>query len=314
MAGTISGRTAAVSPRAAARRAERAGGRTAVLFVLPAVVLLLAFVVVPFALAFVLSFTNQRIVSPLPTRFVGLRNYSDILSDGQFWHAFENNFLFAIAVVPLQTGLALLLAVLVNRKLRGRVLFRTVFFMPVVMVLAAAAVVWKLLYSPDGLVNGVMKLITLGQFHPDWLASTTWALPAVIVTSIWQGTGFQMIILLAALQDVPEELYEAASIDGAGRWQQFFHVTLPGIRNQLMFVVTITTILSFRLFDQVVIMPTAPGGPLDSTRTIMVELVETGFRRQAIGRGSAIAVVFFLVVLLITILQRRLLREERDVV
>jgi multiple sugar transport system permease protein len=309
---SVSRRAETLPPPAVARRLRRGESLAAWLLSLPGVILLLAFVVIPFALAFGFSFTNQRIISPLPTRFVGIDNYRDVLSDELFWHAFRNNVLFAILVVPIQTGLALLLAVLVNQRFRGRVLFRTFFFMPVVMVLAASAVVWKLLYTPDGLVNGVMKLVTLGNFHPDWLASTTWALPAVILTSIWQGTGFQMVVLLAALQDVPEDLYEAASIDGAGGWQRFLHVTLPGIRNQLIFVITITTILSFRLFDQVVIMPQSPGGPLDSTRTIMVELVETGFERQAIGRGSAIAVVFFLFVLLVTVLQRRLLREERE--
>lgn len=312
MASNVPGRAEALPPRVPARRLQRGESLAASLLSLPGVILLLAFVVIPFALAFGFSFTNQRIVSPLPTEFVGLGNYRDVLSDGQFWHAFRNNFLFAIFVVPLQTGLALLLAVLVNQNLRGRVLFRTLYFMPVVVVLAAAAVVWKLLYTPDGLVNGVMKLVTLGSFHPSWLTSTTWALPAVILTSIWQGTGLQMVVLLAALQDVPKDLYEAASIDGAGGWQRFLHVTLPGIRNQLIFVITITTILSFRLFDQVLIMPQSPGGPRDSTRTVMLEVVETGFTRQAIGRGSAIAVIFFLVVLLVTILQRRLLREERE--
>jgi multiple sugar transport system permease protein len=312
MASNVPGRAEALLPRVPARRLQRAESLAAWLLSLPGVILLLAFVVIPFALAFGFSFTNQRIISPLPTEFVGLGNYRDVLSDGQFWHAFRNNFLFAIFVVPLQTGLALLLAMLVNQNLRGRVLFRTLYFMPVVVVLAAAAVVWKLLYTPDGLVNGVMKLVTLGSFHPSWLTSTTWALPAVILTSIWQGTGLQMVVLLAALQDVPKDLYEAASIDGAGGWQRFLHVTLPGIRNQLIFVITITTILSFRLFDQVLIMPQSPGGPRDSTRTVMLEVVETGFTRQAIGRGSAIAVIFFLVVLLVTILQRRLLREERE--
>jgi multiple sugar transport system permease protein len=134
-----------------------------------------------------------------------------------------------------------------------------------------------------------------------------------MIVSIWQGAGFQMVILLAALQDVPDQLYEAAEIDGASRWQQFRNVTLPGIRNGLIFVVTVTTILAFRLFDQVWIMPRTPGGPLNATRTMMLELVETGFGRQQIGRGAAIAVVFFLIVLLVTLVQRRFVREEGEV-
>jgi multiple sugar transport system permease protein len=184
--------------------------------------------------------------------------------------------------------------------------------MPVVTVMASAAVIWTLLFNPDGLINAVLETVTFGRFQPDWLQSTTWALPAVIIVSMWQGVGFQMVILLAALQDVPIMLYEAAAIDGATRWQQFRFVTLPGIRNGLLFVITVTTILAFRLFDQVWLMPRNPGGPLNSTRTMMLELVETGFGRQQIGRGSAIAVVFFLIVLGLTIIQRLAIKEERS--
>lgn len=282
-------------------------------FSAPGLLFLTAFLVIPFTLALVYSFTNQRLISPLPTTFVGLDNYTDTLTDSTFWRALVNNVWFVAVVVPVQTALALFLAVLVNSKIRGRVLFRTVYFMPVVTVMAAAAVIWTLLYNPNGLVNAVMETVTLGAFAPDWLNSTTWALPAIMIMSIWQGVGFQMIILLAALQDVPAERYEAAAIDGAGAWQQFRYVTLPGIRNGLIFVLTVTTILAFRLFDQVWIMPQSPGGPLNATRTVMLEMVETGFGDQRIGRGSAIAVLFFVIVLAITVIQRRFVREEGEV-
>jgi multiple sugar transport system permease protein len=283
------------------------------LFSAPGQLLLFAFLVLPFALAVGFSFTNERLLSPLPTRWVGLDNYVSVLRDGRFWQALRNNVYFVAVVVPVQTTFALWLAVLVNKQFRGRVLFRTLYFLPVVTVMAAAAVVWTLLYNPRGLVNAVMETVTFGAFSPDWLNSTTWALPAIMIVSIWQGVGFQMIILLAALQDVPEQLYEAAAIDGAGPWRQFRSVTLPGIRNALIFVVTVTTILAFRLFDQVWIMPRIPGGPLDSTRTVMLEMVETGFSRQQIGRGSAIAVLFFLLVLTVALVQRRFIRERGEV-
>jgi multiple sugar transport system permease protein len=303
----VSGQAGAVTSIRTWRSAE---ARTAWLLSTPALIGLTAFIVVPFLLALVLSFTNQRLISPLPTRGIGLENYLSTLADAGFWQGLINNLWFVAIVVPLQTALALFLAVLVNSRIRGRVAFRTVYFVPVVTVMAAAAVTWTLLLNPNGLVNAFLGVITLGNFTPDWLGSTTWALPAVMAVSIWQGTGFQMIILLAAIQDVPEELYEAAELDGAGSWRKFLNVTLPGIRNGLIFVVTVTTILAFRLFDQVWIMPQAPGGPLDATRTMMLHLVETGFGAQAIGRASAVAVIFFVLVLVLTLIQRRFIREE----
>jgi multiple sugar transport system permease protein len=304
---------AATGPDGRRDRGGRRAAAVAWLFSAPGLVLLALFLVLPFLLAIYFSFTNERLISPLPTRWVGVDNYVGVLTGGTFWRAFVNNVWFVVVVVPVQTAFALWLAILVNRQIRGRVLFRTIFFLPVVTVMAAAAVIWTLLYHPQGLVNAVMEMVTFGAFAPDWLNSTTWALPAVMVVSLWQGVGFQMVILLAALQDVPDQLYEAAAIDGASRWQQFRNVTLPGIRNGLIFVVTVTTILAFRLFDQVWIMPRTPGGPLDATRTMMLDLVETGFGRQQIGRGAAIAVIFFLVVLLVTLVQRRFVREEGEV-
>ena len=286
--------------------------RAAWLFLFPAGLLLLLFLVLPFVLAIVFSFTNHRLISPLATRFVGLDNYLDTFTDALFWKSLWNNARYAIVVVPVQTVFALFLAVLINQRIRGRVVFRTIFFTPVTVVMAAAAVIWVLLFNANGLVNATLELVTFGNFAPDWLNDTTWAMAAVIIVGIWQGVGFQMVILLAALQDVPTELYEAASIDGASRWDQFLHVTLPGIRNALIFVVTITSILAMRLFDQSWIMPTSPGGPLDSTRTMMVHMVDVGYSRQAIGRGSAVAVIFFVIVLAITLVQRRFIREEGE--
>ncbi|HKJ56324.1 MAG TPA: sugar ABC transporter permease [Nitriliruptoraceae bacterium] len=292
---------------------RRNEGAVAWAFSTPALLFLALFLVLPFVLAIVFSFTNARLISPLPTRFVGVDNYVSVLTSPTFWRGLLNNTIFVVVVVPVQTALALGLAILVNRKMPGRTIFRTIYFLPVVTVMAAAATIWVLLFNPNGLINAVMETITFGAFAPDWLNSTTWALPAVMIVSVWQGVGFQMIILLAALQDVPDTLYEAAAIDGATPWQQFTNVTLPGIRNGLIFVITVTTIFAFRLFDQVYLMPQSPGGPLNATRTMMLEMVETGFNRQAIGVGSAIAVVFFLIVLTITIVQRRFVKEEGQV-
>ena len=304
------------APNTATRGRSRLSGDTisAWLFSAPAVILIAAFIILPFLLAFYFSFTNERLISPRPTEWVGLRNYERLLfEDPRFWKSLSNNIIFSLVVVPLQTGFALLLAILVNQKIKGTVIFRTIFFMPITVVMAAVSVIWIVLLNPQGLINALMSIITFGQFSPDWLADPAWALVAIMLTSIWASVGFQMIILLAALQDVPETLYEAARLDGANNWQQFLHVTLPGIRNPLLFVLTITTILSFRLFDQVWIMPDRPGGPLDATRTLMVDIVDTGLNRGAVGLGSALSVIFLVIVLVITLIQRRLVKQEGDV-
>jgi len=282
------------------------------LFALPASMGLLVFVALPFLLSVVLSFSNLRMGSPLPLAYVGLEQYRRLFADPAFLQALQNNALFAFVVVPLQTGLALGLALLLNQPLRGQALFRTLFFMPVVFPLALVAVVWVLIFAPgpNGLLNALLHMLSGGAWQPrDFLHDPHWALPAIMLTSIWQGTGFQMVILLAGLQGIPASLYEAASIDGAGPGARFWHITLPGLRNTLIFVALVTTILSFRLFDQVQIM--THGGPRNATATLMFEAVRAVFERQQLARGAAITVVLFLVVLAVAWLQRRISREQR---
>ena len=286
---------------------------TAAFMSAPALFGLALFVALPFLLAIALAFTNLRLGSPLPLEWVGLEQYRRIFADPSFGRALLNNLVFALVVVPLQTVLALSLALLLNRNLQTVVLFRTLFFMPVVFPLSLVAVVWVLIFAPgpDGMMNGFLQIVTLGAWTPrDFLHDPRLALPAIMLTSIWQGTGFQMIILLAALQGVSAELHEAAAIDGAGRWQRFWHITLPQLRNTLIFVVLVTTILAFRLFDQVQIM--TQGGPQNATTTVMFEAVQASFERQQVARGAAMTVILFSVVLLISWLQRRILRQHRE--
>jgi len=286
---------------------------TGLLLCAPALAGLLLFVAVPFALALVLAFTNLRLGSPLPVEFVGLQQFQRIFSDPTFNRALLNNSLFALLVVPLQTALALGLALLLHQPLRGRTLFRTLLFLPVVFPLSLVAVVWVLIYAPgpNGMLNSFLTLVSFGHWSPrDFLHDPHWALPAVMLTSIWQGTGFQMVILLAGLQGIPEQLYEAARMDGAGALARFRHVTLPQLRNPLLFVLLVTTILAFRLFDQVQIM--TRGGPLDATTTVMYEAVQASFERQQVAAGAAMSVVLFALVLLITLIQRRLARHRRS--
>jgi len=300
------------SAKSSLSRRERTEALMAWLFSAPALILLAAFLVAPFLMAVGLSFTDQRLIpNPnLPTQFVGLRNYMRLLEDEAFLRGLLNNFYFAAVVVPLQTGLALFLAILVNQKLEGMNVFRTIYFSPVVTTMVVVAIVWTFLYNPDGLVNTVIQTITFGNLGPfNWLQNTKLVFPAIMVLSIWQGAGFQMVIFLAGLQDIPEYLYEAAEVDGANIIQQFFNITLPQLRNTTIFVVVSTTILAFKLFTQVEVM--TQGGPQNASMTTVVHLVHQGWQNLRVGYASAISIVFFLIVLGISILQRRLLPEER---
>ncbi|KAB2350094.1 carbohydrate ABC transporter permease [Actinomadura rudentiformis] len=282
----------------------------------PALIGLIVFVAAPFVLAIWLSLHHVKLGSPRPPNFLELEQYRRILLDpqfaGQFRRALINNGVFAGVVVPVQTALALGLALILNRPLRAMPLFRTFVFMPVVFPMALVAVVWRLIYdrAPDGVLNDLLSVLTFGHLTAhDWLGDPATALPAIMLLSIWQGVGFQMVIILAGLQSIPAELYEAAQMDGAGRWQRFRVVTLPGLRNTLIFVVMVTTMLSFRLFDQVYIL--TQGGPGNSTTTAMYEAVSTTFDGGDVGRAAAMTVVLFVIVLALTILQRRVLREDR---
>lgn len=262
---------------------------------LPALAGLLCFVAVPFALAFAFSLTTLRLGSPNPTEFVGLAVYARVLSDALFWKALRTTCLFALLVVPLQTAAALFLAVLVNRP--GSGWLRAVFFTPVVLPMALISVIWVPLYAPDGLFNRLLGT------HIDFLHDAQWALPALILISLWQGVGLQMVVLLAGLQAIPRDLYEAAHLDGAGTWSQHRHVTLPCLRNALLFTALTTTVLAFRVFDQVQIL--TQGGPVGATTTLVYHLISTGLERLQVGQACALTTLFFALVLGITMLQPR---------
>jgi len=249
----------------------------------------------------------------LPTRFVGFRNFIRLLDDETFHRALLNNFIFAAVVVPVQTSFALLLAILINQKLKAVNLFRTIYFSPVVTTMVVVAIIWTFLYNPgQGFINAIIHAISFGHLGPyNWLRNPKLALPAIMVLSVWQGVGFQMVIYLAGLQDIPDYLYEAAQIDGASKLQRFFYVTLPQLRNTTIFVVITTTILAFKLFTQNWVM--AKGGPQNATMTTIIHVYVQGFKQGRIGYASAITVVFFLIVLAISLLQRVFLTEERSV-
>ena len=233
-----------------------------------------------------------------------------LASDVVFMKAIVNTFAFVLVVAPVQAGLALLLALLINQKLRGITLFRAVYFMPVVVSIVVVSLLWAFIYSPgDGLLNNVLSTLSFGVIEPhDWLGSTATALPSIMAMSIWQGVGFHMVIWLAGLQTISPTLYEAASIEGSSKWQTFRYVTWPGLRNTAVLILIVITMQAFALFAQVDVMTN--GGPLDATQVLVFQAVERGYERQDISGGSTISVILFVIVLCISLIQRYLTREK----
>jgi multiple sugar transport system permease protein len=241
----------------------------------------------------------------------GTKRYVVLAGDPLFMRSLVNNFFFALVVIPLQTGLGLLLALLVTQHLRGETFFRTMYFAPVVTSMVVVSIVWRFLYDVNnGLVNEMLSTLTFGAVGPiNWLGDPSVAMWAVIIMSIWQGAGFQMMLFVAGLQQIPEELYEAAGIDGANGWQKFRFITIPGLRSVLVFIFLTITIAAFQLFDQVLVMTN--GGPDNATTTTVFHMFRNGFREQDIGYASAIAVIFFLIIIGVNIVQRYATRERK---
>ena len=337
----------------------------------PALLLLLVFVLLPLFLGSFWSLTNKRLISPLPTEFVGLQNYNRILSfkiieikpdmdevsgepifdaenqlvyprvrdvikenerlkeyrqykefnffgrhmaviakDPQFYTALFNTILYVLLIVPLVGVFSLLLALLVNQKIWGVTFFRVVYFVPAITSISVTSVVWVFLYNPEqGLINRLLQFFSFGAFgHSQWLQSADTALLAIILFTLWQASGLFMVIFLGGLQDIPEHLYEAARIDGANRLQTLIFVTIPQLRNTIIYVIISSTILGFRLFTQVDVM--TKGGPQDSTMTLIYHVVNEGFRNQKIGYASALTIVFFLFILIVAFIQRSVMKSE----
>jgi multiple sugar transport system permease protein len=299
----------------AARPGGRPGAGTTtrtwqgVAFAAPALVLLLVFFFIPVILSFVLAFTNARLISPDPTQFTGLDNFQRLFSDALFWRSLRNTAFFAIVVVPVQSGFALLLAILVNSQSRGTNFFRTMYFVPVVTSIVVVSILWRFMYQPDGLVNSLLQTVTFNVVQgTDWLNNTSTAMPAIMFMSIWQAVGFHMVIWLSGLQTIPREQYEAAAIDGAGTWAQFRFITWPGLRETRAFILVTITIAAFSLFAQINVM--TAGGPLDSTSTIVYQAVRSGYSQQQTAYASAISLVFFAIVLCVSVTQRYLTRDK----
>ena len=277
------------------------------LFVAPALAAIALFLFVPVVASLLLSFTDfdiYAVANPANLRFVGLGNYGALLGDPLFARALRNTLYYVAVGGPLSVAASLVAALLVNARLaRFRPLFRTAFFLPVVTTLVAIAVVWRYLYHPRvGLVNQL--LAHLGIAPIDWLGDPLWAMPAIIAMSIWKNFGFNMVIFVAGLQAIPERLYEAASLDGAGPWRQFRHVTLPMLAPTALFVAVMTMIGGFQLFAEPYVM--TQGGPSNATLSIVLLMFHEGFRFWNMGYAAAVAFVLFAILLVATALQLKL--------
>lgn len=271
-------------------------------FILPNFVGFAALTLVPVIIALALSFLTWNSYDT-PT-WAGLANFRRMAASDTFWTALLNTAYYAAGHIPLTLVLALGFAVLLNRKLRGINLFRTALFFPYVTSLVAAAVVWNMLFSPEfGPVNQALRALGIAD-PPGWTTSTTWAMPAIILTSVWRDLGYYMVIYLAGLQTIPAHLNEAAEIDGANTWQRFWNVTLPGLRPTTFFVLIMLTISSFKVFDLVQVM--TEGGPGRSTLVLSQLIFREGITQGRFGYASAISMVLFAVVLTVTLIQFRL--------
>ncbi len=232
--------------------------------------------------------------------------------DPTFWRSLVNTIVATSVIVLIQAVLGLLLALIVSQRLRGMRLFRAAFFVPVVTSIAIMSVVWKFVFNPkQGLLNGALSLLPgVGTVEISWLQSTKTALASVLIVTIWQGVGVQMMLFLSGLQSIPPHLYEAATIDGAGTWHRFRYVTLPGLRTTTTLVVVTLAVFSFRMFTQVDIL--TKGGPSAATTTLFYHIIQTGFVEQRIGYAAAVTVVLFALVTLVVVVLRRLLRSDDD--
>jgi len=279
--------------------------RAAVALLFPALLMISVFYLLPVAGAVVLSVTDFDIYSigdASNTRFVGAANYGALLESPLFWKALTNTLYFSLVAVPLTVLIALGAALLLNAKLaRFKALFRTIYFAPVVTTIVAVAVVFRYVYHARvGLLNQLLDLIGIAPI--DWLGDARWAMPALILLAVWRNFGYAAVIFLAGLQNVPDSLYEAARIDGAGPLRQFWHVTLPELTPTFVFVGVITGIGFLQIFAEPYVM-TPDGGPLNATLTIVMLMYREGFRWWNMGYAAAVAFVLFALVMLATALQ-----------
>ena len=264
------------------------------IFILPALLGTLIFIVIPVIASFGLSFTSWDLLNPI--QFVGLDNYRLIFTEPLFFKILINTLVFAVATSVLGVIIPLVLAAILNSKIRGGEFYKTAYFLPFITPMIVIGIVWQWIFDPNiGILNNVLHL------HIQWLYDTNWALPALIVVTVWKLIGYNMVIFLSGFASIPENLYEAAKIDGANPAQTFLRVTVPMLSPTIFFVIIITAISSFQVFDLIYLM--TQGGPLDSTNVLVYAIYKNAFEFFNVGKASAIAYVLFFIILVLTLVQ-----------
>jgi ABC-type sugar transport system permease subunit len=288
---------------AAARRRE---ALWAYFLLSPAIILFIVFIAGPLVGAIVLGFYHWDLLTP--AKYGGLENYRELIHDDKFWQAVRNTFVFAFWSLVLHIGIGLILALMVQRTISGvlKYVFRTSVFFPVIMSWAAVSLIWLYILDPNyGFINYYLDKI--GIPTKSWLLMPDTAMPALILIDLWKTVGFTFILLVAGLQSIPDHLYEAAKIDGAGSWRRFIDVTIPMLSPTLFLTAVLTFIGAFQIFDPMFIM--TGGGPLGKTDTVVLHIYNTGFKRFEMGYASAMAIIVFLIILAMTLIQLRLSRH-----
>jgi multiple sugar transport system permease protein len=278
-------------------------------FLAPWLVTLGLFWLYPLAYSFYLSFTQYSTLGNR-ARWIGLANYERLMGDPVFWKALANTAIFVVGTIPFTTIFALLLAVLLNKNIAWKSVYRASYFIPSVTSIVVLSLVFTNLYAHDGYINSLLSTIGVPFPKDGWLAGTGTALPAIMAMDVWIAIGYYVVLFLAALQTIPKELYEAADLDGASAWKQFTRITMPGLRPMLLFVIVINTIRSFQVFTEVFVM--TKGGPINSTTTLVYQIYENAFvQSDKMGYASAVAYVTFLLILSVSLVQFRLLGDRK---
>lgn len=282
---------------------------TGYLFILPSFIILLIFVILPIFRAAWLSLCDWSLAAP-EGKFIGLENYKNLLKDSRFWNAFWNTIYYTITIVPIRIILAFIFSLILTKKLKGLTIFKTIYFLPVISSFAIIGIIWGFLMDPDiGLISYYTRKLGIPAWA--WIRSTKWAMPAIIIVSIWKWFGFNMVIFMAGLQGIPESIYEASKIDGASYWQQIIYVTIPMLRPIFLLSIVDAIIASLQVFDIIYVM--TRGGPLFSTETLVYYIYHQGFLLLQMGYASSIAIVLFIFILILTLLQLKFLRFREEI-